>query len=83
MLGSRRSAPPRPKFGEKPLTGEQVRWGFENLDITEERIEAARLPGSRPIKISCPTTRARPGVVQQWDGSKWEDHLRLDRAATR
>jgi branched-chain amino acid transport system substrate-binding protein len=22
------------KFGNKPLTGEQVRWGFENLNLT-------------------------------------------------
>ena len=27
------------KFGNKPMTGEQVRWGFENLDITADRLK--------------------------------------------
>jgi branched-chain amino acid transport system substrate-binding protein len=28
------------KFGNKPLTGEQVRWGLENLDLEEIGFEA-------------------------------------------
>src|SRR6266568_3785124 len=27
------------KYGNKPLTGEQVRWGMENLNLTEARLE--------------------------------------------
>jgi branched-chain amino acid transport system substrate-binding protein len=27
------------KFGNKPLTGEQVRWGLENLELTEQRLK--------------------------------------------
>ena len=27
------------RFGNKPLTGEQLRWGMENLNVTEKRLE--------------------------------------------
>ena len=59
--------------GQKALTGEQVRDGFENLDINAERLKAMGLTGfMEPIKISCAdhegTGRA---YVQQWDGKSW------------
>jgi branched-chain amino acid transport system substrate-binding protein len=31
------------KFGNKPMTGEQIRWGFENLNLSAERSQGARL----------------------------------------
>ena len=34
------------KFGNQPLTGEQVRWGIENLDISAERIKELGAEGS-------------------------------------
>ncbi len=59
--------------GERPLTGEQIRDGFENLDIDSARLEAMGLTGfMEAIRISCAdhegTGRA---FVQQWDGEKW------------
>ena len=33
------------KFGNKPLTGEQVRWGLENLDLDRRQDRQARLQG--------------------------------------
>ena len=33
------------KYGEKPLTGEQVRWGIENLNISEQDIQDLGLSG--------------------------------------
>ena len=27
------------KFGNKPMTGEQVRWGLENLNLDDKRIK--------------------------------------------
>ena len=30
------------KYGNKPPTGEQVRWGFENLNLTEQAAGRAR-----------------------------------------
>ena len=37
MLGMEAIRTAQEKFGNKPLTGEQVRWGFENLDLTADR----------------------------------------------
>jgi branched-chain amino acid transport system substrate-binding protein len=61
------------KFGKKPLTGEQVRWGFENLKISAERLKEIGFEGLvSPVAVSCMdhsgVHRAR---IQQWDGSKW------------
>ena len=42
------------KFGNKPLTGEQVRWGFEHLDLTADRLKALGFDGMMgPLKASC------------------------------
>ena len=62
------------KFGKKPMTGEQVRWGFENLNITEARIKEAGFEGMlRPLKLSCTDHQgADVARVQQWDGKEWK-----------
>jgi branched-chain amino acid transport system substrate-binding protein len=61
------------KFGAKPLTGEQVRWGLENLDITEQRLEELGMKGMLlPIKVSCEDHETGgPIIIQQWDGKQW------------
>ena len=43
MLGVEAIRTAQKRFGNKPMTGEQVRWGLENLDITAARIKRARL----------------------------------------
>jgi len=73
------------KFGNKPLTGEQVRWGFENLEISEARIKEAGFEGMlRPLKLSCADHQgADVARVQQWDGANWKiisDWYTADRA---
>ena len=62
------------KFGKKPLTGEQVRWGLENLNLSDARIKELGFDGMmKPIKISCADHEgARDGRVQQWDGKEWK-----------
>ena len=61
------------KFGNKPMTGEQVRWGLENLDITEARLKELGMEGfTKPIKVSCADHETMgPLRIQQWDGKKW------------
>jgi WD40 repeat protein/ABC-type branched-subunit amino acid transport system substrate-binding protein len=61
------------KYGNKPLTGEQVRWGLENLNITEERLKELGATGLfSPIKTSCADHEGGGKVkFQQWDGEKW------------
>jgi len=60
--------------GQQPLTGEQVRDGLENLDITEERLAELGMSGfTPPIKVSCADHEGDHAIrVQQWDGTQWE-----------
>ena len=63
------------KYGKgKPVTSEQVRWGMENLNLTQERLNELGFGKIlRPIKTSCQnhlgTDWAR---IAQWDGAKWK-----------
>lgn len=74
MLGVEAIRTAQEKFGKKPLTGEQVRWGLENLNLTAERIKALGFEGMlKPIKTSCADHEGtREGRVQQWDGKAWK-----------
>ncbi len=62
------------RFGKgKVMTGEQVRWGLENLSLDDKKLATLGLTGViRPVSTSCldhmGSTWAR---VQTWDGSKW------------
>ncbi len=76
------------KFGEKPMSGEQIQWGFENLDITQDKIDSAGMTGLlSPVKLSCADHEGGgSAVVQQWDGAKWAaitDFISPRRAALR
>jgi len=72
------------RYGNKPMTGEQVRWGLENLELTAARIKEAGFEGLvYPMKLSCQdhmgSSRAR---IQQWDGKQWSfvsDWIEADR----
>ena len=61
------------RYGNKPLTGEQVRWGMENLNLTEARLEQMGMKGfTHPIKVTCEDHEGNgPVLIQQWDGKKW------------
>lgn len=61
------------RWGNKPMTGEQMRWGLENLDITEERLAELGLEGfANPLKVTCEDHESNGSVIiQQWDGKKW------------
>jgi len=62
------------KYGKKPMTGEQVRWGLENLDVTEERLGQIGMKGMLlPLKVSCiDHETGGPIMIQQWDGKNWK-----------
>ena len=70
------------KYGDRPMTGAEVRWGLENLDLTEERLAEIGLAGfTPPVKITCEDHEGNgPVLIQQWDGSAWNIVRRLDRA---
>ncbi|SFF59694.1 amino acid/amide ABC transporter substrate-binding protein, HAAT family [Duganella sp. CF458] len=63
------------KFGKgKAVTGEQMRWGFENLNIDETRQKALGVHNMFPtVKTSCDDHEGSGAVkVQQWDGKAWK-----------
>ena len=83
MLGVEAIRTAQKKFGNKPMTGEQVRWGFENLNITAARIKELGFDGMiAPIKLSCNDHRApHQARIQQWDGKAWKvisDYYKAD-----
>jgi branched-chain amino acid transport system substrate-binding protein len=62
------------KYGKKPLTGEQVRWGLEHLNVTQARLKALGMAGfTPPIHVSCLHHNGVGGhvYIQQWDGKRW------------
>src|SRR5262249_46299617 len=73
MLGVEAIRKAQEKFGKKPLTGEQVRWGLENLDLSADRIRQLGFEGVlKPVKVSCADHEgARTGRIQTWDGKNW------------
>jgi len=73
MLGTEAIRTAMVKFGNKPMTGEQVRWGFEHLNLTADRIKQLGFEGMiGPLKVTCADHEgARLSRVHQWDGKKW------------
>ena len=61
------------KFGRKPPSKDQVRWGFENLDVTDKELDHLGFKGMmRPLKVTCDNHEANgSAMVQQWDGKRW------------
>ncbi|HET9577882.1 MAG TPA: ABC transporter substrate-binding protein [Usitatibacter sp.] len=61
------------KFGKRVVTGEEVRWGAENLNLDAARIKALGVEGMmQPIHTSC---HDHGGVhkarIHTWDGAHW------------
>ena len=67
------------KYGKKPLTGEQVRWGLENLAIDEKRIKALGFEGFMlPLSTSCADHMGvSTAMMMQWDGNKWNTDKKI------
>ncbi len=62
------------KFGKgKPITGEQMRWGLENLNVDRARQKELGVEDMfPPVKTSCDDHEGSGAVkVVQWDGKKW------------
>jgi branched-chain amino acid transport system substrate-binding protein len=62
------------KFGKgKMMSGDQMRWAFENLNVTNARLQQLGATGLLPeIKTSCDNHEGSGKVkIQQWDGAKW------------
>jgi branched-chain amino acid transport system substrate-binding protein len=61
--------------GRKAVSGDDVRRGFEAIDLTTDRLNALGLAGfSGPIKLSCSDHNGHGQIsVQSWDGAKWRE----------
>jgi len=62
------------KYGKKPLSGEQVRWGIEHLNMDDARLKQLGATGlMQALKVSC-LDHEGGGAVKflQWDGKKWK-----------
>src|SRR5205085_5132244 len=76
------------KFGKKPLTGEEMRWGIEHLQITDARLkELGASNFMQPLKVTCADHEGGGAVkFQQWDGNQWKvitDWIQPDRELVR
>ena len=76
------------RFGKRPLTGEEVRWGFENIKIDDARLKELGATGLvQKLKLSCEDHEGGGAVrFQQWDGKQWKlisDWVQADRALLR
>ena len=84
MLGVEAVRRAQERYGRgKVMTGEQVRWGLENLALDQKKLDALGFAGvMRPLSTSCQdhmgSTWAR---IETWDGTKWNfssDWLQAD-----
>jgi len=77
------------RFGKgKPVTGEQMRWGIENLNITDARLKQLGAVGlMSALKVSCMDHEGGGAVkFMQWDGRKWNvvsDWIATDQSIVR
>ena len=72
------------RFGKgKVVTGEQARWGYENLALTQKDLDALGFAGvMRPVSTSCVDHMGASWArIHTWDGAKWNftsDWLQAD-----
>jgi len=74
MMGVEAVRRAQERFGKgKVMTGEQVRWGLENLALDDKKLAALGLTGViRPISTSCADHMGSSWArVETWDGAKW------------
>jgi len=74
------------RFGKgKVMTGEQTRWGLENLALDQKKLDSLGFAGvMRPVSTSCQDHMGSAWArVHTWDGKKWvfsSDWLQADEA---
>ncbi len=74
MLGVEGVRRAQERYGKgKLMSGEQVRWGLENLALDQKKLDALGFAGvMRPISTSCADHRGATWArVHTWDGKKW------------
>ena len=61
-------------FGKAVVNAEEVRWGFENVNLSEERLKEIGLEGmAAPVVGSCADHEGGGSIfIHQWNGSDFE-----------
>jgi len=75
MIGIEGIRSAQERFGKgKVMTGEQVRWGLENLNLTQAKLDALGFKGvMRPISTSCMDHMGAAWTrIHTWNGKAWE-----------
>jgi branched-chain amino acid transport system substrate-binding protein len=75
MLGVEAVRRAQERFGKgKVMTAEQVRWGLENLNLDQKKLDALGFAGvMRPVSTSCADHMGTPYArIHTWDGTKWD-----------
>ena len=86
MLGVEGVRRAQERYGKgKVMSGEQVRWGLENLTLDQKKLDTLGFAGvMRPISTSCADHMGAAWArVHTWDGTKWNftsDWLQADEA---
>ena len=84
MLGLEGVRAAQERFGKgKVMTGEQIRWGLENLNLTQAKLDGLGFAGvMRPISTSCMDHMGSSWArIHTWDGAAWKftsDWLQAD-----
>jgi branched-chain amino acid transport system substrate-binding protein len=76
------------EFGHQPLTGAQVQWGLDHLNITAASLKELGAEGLMPpLTLSCRDHEGGGSVkFLQWDGTQWNattDWIATDQALVR
>ena len=71
------------EFGNRPISGEEARWAYENLDIDQKRLEELGVVGLlSPLKLSRCNHQGEKilAKVIQWKGKGWDstDWIEID-----
>ena len=61
------------KYGKRVVTGEEVQWGAEHLNLDAARIKALGVEGMmQPVKTSCMDHEGvHKARIHTWDGTQW------------
>ncbi len=84
MLGVEGVRRAQEKYGKgKVMTGEQTRWGLENLALDQKKLDGMGFAGvMRPVSTSCVDhVGANWARIHTWDGKQWKftsDWLQAD-----
>jgi branched-chain amino acid transport system substrate-binding protein len=84
MIGIEGVRAAQDRFGKgKVMSGEQVRWGLENLNLTQAKLDTLGFAGvMRPISTSCTDHMGAAWArIHTWDGKQWKftsDWLQAD-----